>query len=170
MKDLTLYEIDKAIEMALANALEESIDPETGEILQGGFEELEQLSEARELKLENIGAYIKNLSAQVTMLKTEEDNLKERRQATEKKIERLKGYVSNSLINANQSKFESPKVAFSFRKSTKVEVVNLDLVPEEYIKTEIKKSADKTAIGRLLKADQAVPGCELITSQNLQIK
>ena len=139
MAEMSLYEIDRAMEMALVKALEESVDPETGEILQGGFEEFEQLSEARELKLENIGAYIKNLSAQVTMLKTEEDNLKERRQATEKKIERLKGYVSNSLINANQSKFESPKVAFSFRRSTKVEVVNLDLVPEEYIKTEIKQ-------------------------------
>ena len=65
---------------------------------------------------------------------------------------------------------ESPKVVFSFRKSTRVEVVNLDLVPEEYIKTEIKKSANKTAIGKLLKADQAVPGCELIVNHNLQIK
>ncbi len=167
---LTLYQIDRAIEEALAIALAEQVDPETGEILYGDFEQLEQLAIARDTKLESIGAYIKNLTAEADAIKAEENNLKQRRQAKEKEIERLKGYVANSMQNAGQSKFESPKAVFSFRKSTSVNVLNLEAVPQEFIKIKTEISADKTAIGKLLKAGQAVAGCELLENKSLQIK
>lgn len=167
---LTLYEIDRAIETALEIALAEQVDPETGEIISGDFEQLEQLAAARDEKFESIGAYIKNLSAEVAALKAEEDTLKQRRQAKEKQIERLKGYVANSMTNAGQNKFESRKVVFSFRSSKSVNVTNLEAVPKEFIKIKTEVSADKTAIGKLLKAGQAVAGCELLENKSLQIK
>ncbi len=166
----TLYQIDRAIEEALDIALAEQIDPVTGEILNGNFEQFERLSAARDEKLENIGAYIKNLTAEAEAIKVEENNLKQRRQATEKRIERLKGYVADSMQNAGQSKFESPKAACSFRKSTKVDVIDLEAIPAEYIKITVEKSANKTEIGKLLKAGQEVPGCVLLENNNLQIK
>lgn len=167
---LTLYQIDRAIEEALEKALTEQLDAETGEILSGSFEELEQLSAARDTKLENIGAYIKNLTAEAAALKSEEEALKRRRQTKEKQIERLKGYVSNSMQNAGQSKFDSPKAVFSFRSSKAVNVLNLEAVPKEFIRTKTEISADKTAIAKLLKAGQAVAGCELLENKSLQIK
>lgn len=166
----TLFELDTAIAEALEIALTESIDPETGEILQGGFEQLEQLSAERDTKIENIGAYIKNLTAEADAIKAEEKSLAERRKAKENKIARLKDYVSFSLQNAGQSKFESAKVAFSFRKSTSVNITNLEAVPAEYIKIKEEKTADKTVIGKLLKAGQEIAGCELVEKQSLQIK
>ncbi len=166
----TLYQIDKAIQEALEIALAENIDPETGEIISGDFTQLEQLAFAREEKLENTGAYIKNLLADIAAIKTEEDALKRRRQAKEKEIERLKGYIALSMTNAGQDKFESPKVMFSFRKSKAVNVLDLEAVPAEFIKIKTEKSADKTAIGKLLKAGQEVAGCELQENKSLQIK
>ena len=166
----TLYQIDRAIEEALAIALTENIDPETGEILSGDFSQLEELAVERTVKFENIGAYIKNLTAEAEAIKEEEKNLERRRKAKEKEIERLKGFVAYSMTNAGEDKFESPKVAFSFKKSKKVEVLNMEAIPEEYIRVTVKKDADKTAIGKLLKAGQEVPGCVLLENNNLQIK
>ncbi|MBR5306855.1 MAG: siphovirus Gp157 family protein [Oscillospiraceae bacterium] len=167
---LTLYQIDSAIKQALDNALAEQIDPETGEIIEGNFDELEQLSVDRTEKIENIGAYIKSLQAEADAIKAEEDNLKRRRRSREKEIDRLKGYVADSLLKNGQDKFKSAKVEFSFKESKSVNVLNLEAVPAEYIRTTIKHEANKTEIGKLLKSGQAVPGCELEIKQNLQMK
>ena len=168
---MNLYEIDYAIQKALESALETTVDEETGEIIENNsFEEVEQLMIERDEKIENIGAYIKNLVAEADALKVEEKSLADRRKAKENKIERLKEYLANSMLMAGQTKFESAKVALSFRRSTSVNILDLDAVPEEYRKVKTEISADKTAIGKLLKAGEQIAGTELIEKQSLQIK
>ena len=168
---MNLYEIDLAIQQALEAALETTIDPETGEILeQGNFEELEQLTAERDEKIENIAAYIKNLAAEADAIKAEEKALAERRKAKESKAERLKEYLANSMLIAGQTKFESAKCALSFRRSTSVNILDIDAIPEEYRKIKTEISADKTAIGKLLKAGEQIAGAELVEKQSLQIK
>lgn len=159
---MTLYEIDKKIEAAIMNA----VDEETGEIT-GDFALLDELQLEREQKIENSGLYIKNLAAEIESLKAEEKALYERRKSKEKRAEWLKGYLTYSLDGA---KFETPKLALSFRKSVVVDVADVDKLPEEFKRIKTMIDADKTALKEALKGGAVIDGAILVEKQNLQIK
>ena len=59
-------------------------------------------------------------------------------------------------------------VAVSYRKSTAVEITDLDALPFAYTVTEIKP--DKERIAAALKNGETVPGAELVERNNIQIK
>ena len=161
----TLYEINREIVEVIANA----VDPETGEIT-GDLSSLETLEMARDEKIENTGLYIKNLAADIEQLKNEENALKQRRQIKEHRIDRLKQYVSYSLQNAGHKKFETPRLSLSFRKTTAVDIDDMDKLPEEYRRTKTEIRADKTAISKAIKNGVEVDGARLVERLSLQIK
>ncbi|GEM_PF-2512853 len=162
----TLYEINAEIEKALDDMLN-SIDPETGEVDEAYVHVYEELNLQKDEKLDSIGAYIKNLQVMSDAIKNEEGNLEERRKVIDKKINRLKNYVSEILAG---EKWSNARVAFSFRKSDSVDIPDDTLIPDEYIKTEVKKTPDKKAIKEALKAGKEVRGAFLIDKNNLQVK
>ena len=165
---MTLYEINESIRAVLDAMADEQT--ETGEIDDSFIFELDRLQEQRDEKLEAIGCYIKNLDAECKALKDEEDALKARRGAKEKKLERLEEYVKNNLIENGDTKKEFPRVCFSFRKSTLVSITDVNAIPSEYKEECVEWKPVKKEIGLALKMGKAVPGAELVTKQNLQIK
>lgn len=165
----TLYEIDRGIEDIL-NRMFTEVDEETGEVSQDILDELDQMQAARAEKFDNIGAYIKNLEAEAAAIKAEMDNLKKRADSKKRHIDRLKEYVANSLLSNNEMKFETSRVAFSFRSSESVEILDEEKIPKKYMVKKISFAPDKTEIKKLLKSGQKIKGCELIQKQNLQIK
>lgn len=165
---MTLYEIDQAI-MA---ALEGAIDPETGEVLDDALmADYEQLQMDRETKIENIGCYIKNLEADAAAIKAEAKNLTARAKVCENKAEHLRNYLQFCL---DGQKFQSSKLAVSFRKS---QAVNVDIgillaYPDEcddYLRYK-EPEADKAKIKAALKAGEIIPGCELVDNVSMIIK
>lgn len=161
---MNLYDLTIEYQNAL-DALE--IDPETGEVL--NMETLDAVTGALQDKAEAVACYIKGLSAEGQALKAEEAALNLRRKQTERKAERLKEYLANALLSAGMNKLETPRCALSFRKSTQVKITNEAALPAEYVRTEIVKKPDKTALKAALKMG-AVTGAELINCNNLQIK
>ena len=141
------------------------VDLETGEILD------EQASEAlqseRNEKLENIALWVKNLLSEAEALKAEEKAFAEREKKARNKAESLKRYLDSAL---NGQKFNTTKVAISYRKSTSVDVLDVEKLPEAYRKTVTTVSADKTAISAALKAGELVDGATLVEKNNLSIK
>lgn len=162
---MKLYEITAAIENAINDVF--STVNEDGEVSAEALKVLEELQIAKDEKIENIGVYIKNLLAEAKALKQEEENLKARREAKERKAEYLKNYLAAAL---NGEKFESPRVACSWRKSEVVTIPDVDLIPEQFTTTETTIKADKKAIKEAIKAGQEVRGAFLETRNNLQIK
>ena len=79
---MTLYELNQE----LMN-FDLEIDEETGEILNA--EDLDKLEMERDVKIENIGLWIKNLLSDAEELKREKESLYKREQAAKKKAERL---------------------------------------------------------------------------------
>lgn len=154
---MTLYEIDSAI-LGL-------IDEETGEI--ADIEAFEQLQMDRETKLENLALWCKDLKAEATMIKAEEDNLKARRQHVENKLESVKKYLTMAL---NGEKFKTAKVNVSYRASKSVELDEdwFQKLPAECI--ELEPKAKKTDIKTLLQSGLEVPGAHLVESNSIQIK
>ena len=165
---MTLYEINTEIASILDN-MDAYVD-EDGCVDESYLEQLEQLQQARDEKLEAIGCYIKNLDAEAEAIKTEINALKARMDAKIRKSERLEEYVKNNLIENGDTKKEFPRVCFSFRKSTLVSITDVDAIPSEYKEECVEWKPVKKEIGLALKMGKDVPGAELVTKQNLQIK
>lgn len=162
-----LYELDKAIYDVIEQGM--SVDEETGEVLWDD-DTLDQLIEELDTKRENVGLYIKNLTAEIDMFKAEEKNLKERRQIKERKIERLKDYLTRSMQLTGDKLLETPRIKLSFRKSTSVDVLDIEKIPDMYIKEKVEVSADKTLLKKALQSGEEIEGAILKETQNLQIK
>lgn len=163
---MKLFDIDERL--AACVKLDESrvVDTESGEIID--LEAIAALEMERDKKIENLGCWYKNLLADAEALKAQKNAFAEREKAAKAKAESLKGFLGRYL---NGKKFESAKVAMSFRKSEAVEfdAKCIGDVPEEFLKFK-DPELDKVAVKKAIKAGETVPGCELVQRQNLQIK
>ena len=154
---MTLYEIDENI---LA-----CVDTETGEIIDAG--KLEELQMARDEKIENIGLWIKDLTAEAEAIKAEEQNLKKRRQVAENKAKNLKTYLDYAL---DGQKFRTPRLSISFRRSESVNVTDPSKLPDELVETVIDIKPLKAEIKKAIKAGLIVDGAELVQALNIQVR
>ncbi|MGN0533001.1 MAG: siphovirus Gp157 family protein [Eubacterium sp.] len=169
---MNLYEIDRKLGELLENGYnEECVNQETGEFFADKFEELLARYEGeRSVKIENIALFIKNLDAESEAIKVEEKRLADRRKAKEKKAKYLKEYLTNSLTQSGETKFESAKCALSFRKSVVTVVDDISALPKQYVTEVVDYVPDKTAIKKALQAGEEITGAKLEEKQNLQIK
>jgi hypothetical protein len=173
---MNLYDIDQR----LVTLLEEHFDIEDGVLCESEEElakKIDEVSLDLDTKIENIGCYIKNLEADVEALKKEEDNLKARRKSAENKIEGLKRYLNGYLMacfpkdeDRAKWKFKSPKVVLGYRKSSSVEVPDIEKLDKKYLKITTKVDPDKKAIGDAIKNGEEVKGAFLKQNINLNIK
>lgn len=152
----TLYEIDSAI-MAL-------IDDETGEITDP--DALDALQLERDEKIENIALWIKNLTADAAAYKAEKQSFEEKQRKAEKKAESLKNYLATAL---NGAAFKTSRVQVSFRRSESVNITDMSLLPDEFIKV-AEPTADKAAIKAAIKEGKEFAGAELVCKTSLQVK
>ena len=157
---MTLFDINKAI-----LEFDYEIDEETGEILNA--EALDALQLARDEKIEGVGLWIKNLQAEAEAVKKEKDAMADRQRRLEKKAESLKNYLAYALQG---ERFSTPRIAISWRKSESVLIPDEALLDARFVNITMIKKPDKKLIKDTLKAGREVPGAELITKQNLQIK
>lgn len=153
---MRLYEID--------NEILGCIDADTGEIFD--IDKFEELSLTRDAKIENICLWIKNLKAEVEALKAEKMAFANRQKVAENKMESLKRYITDYLEGAS---FESTKVKVSFRKSESLEVLDFNLIPDEFLKYN-EPDVDKQAIKQAMKQGRAFDGIAIVEKQNIQIK
>lgn len=153
---MNLYEID--------NAIMDCVDEETGDIIDE--QRLDELQLARDIKIENIACWIKDLNAEAKALKEEKDNLDKRKKVCENKADSLKKYLQNYL---GGEKFKTSKCAISYRNSESVEVSDVKLLTDEYLKF-AEPTANKTAIKEALKSGEEVAGASLIKKVSIQIK
>ena len=177
----TLYEIDERLRL-----LEEiGVDSETGEILEDA--ELKQKYDEIHMdlatKIENTVCFIKNLNSDIEAFKTEEDNLKKRRQTKEKLAESLQKYIDNYIKGIyiddegnldteklNKYKFETPKAKISYRKSVSVNVTDSTLIPQSYMTIKTTTTPDKKEIKKAIENGFKINGAELQINYNMQIK
>lgn len=153
---MNLYQID--------NAILECVDMETGEIFD--VEKFDALSIERDVKLENIALWIKNLKAEAEALKVEKDAFAKRQKSVETKMESLKNYLSTYLEGA---KFETTRVKVSWRKSESVEYDDIYKIPDEFIKYK-EPEVNKTDLKKALKDGMEFEGVRIVEKQNIQIR
>lgn len=164
---MKLYEIDSAIEN-----FEFDVDEVTGEIK--NMDAFDSLIAERDRKIENVALFVKNLSAEASAIKAEEEALCVRRKSIERKIDSLKKYLSFAL---NGEKFETPRCKIGWRKSKAVIVDDDSFIPwalrenlTDLVYRVVSYKTDKAQIKKRLEAGQECVGAKLEVSNNIQIK
>lgn len=176
----TLYDIDQRL-LCLETY---GVDSETGEvaITEEDFQRMyDGIQMEMQEKLINTACYIKNLKSDIEQFKAEEERLKKRRQIKENFLNRLQESMDNIIkhrINnieedfdgCNKWKIDVPQAKISYRKSTKVDVINESLIPKKYKTTVETIKISKEDIATDLKNGLKVKGAQLVENLNLQIR
>lgn len=152
---MTLYDIDQRIL--------DLIDTESGEITD--VEAFDLLQMERVEKLEAIALAYKNFEAEASALAEQEKTFAERKSRAKKKAERCKKLLERGLAG---QKMETVFVSVSYRKSVAVEITDLDALPFIFTTTDIKPN--KVKIQAAIDSGEIVPGAQIVTRNNIQIK
>lgn len=138
---------------------------------------LESIQMEFDAKIENIACMYKGLNAEADAIDAEIKSLSERASRIRKTCDWLKDYMSANLRSIGQSKFETPRVRLSFRKSESLQVTNEEVLfaacrawDENLVKVERVVKFDKKSIKQAIKDGAPLDGAEIITTQNMQIK
>lgn len=120
-----------------------------------------------ENKVENYIKVIKNIESDVEARKNEIKRLTELNRADERKNERLKEVLKESMDLTGHDRVDTKLFKVSFRKSEAVEVDDL-LLPEAYKVATYKP--DKKRLKEDLKNGLEILGAELVERKNLSIR
>ena len=131
---------------------------------------MEFLKDELQNKSSNIIKYIRNVSLEVEVLSQEEDRLEKLRKQKEKKVNSLKKYLTDILLNLDKNKIETELGNLGLRKSVSVAIDNLDLIPKKYIQKKIELVPDKRMLSELLKQGKNIKGAHLENKYTLQIR
>ena len=114
---------------------------------------------------------VRNLEADIEVIKTEIKRLQDLKKLKENKIENLKKYTKECLEEADIKKLSTSLGNISIRKLPgSVEVLEEDSIPAEYKKEVVTVTVDKKSILADLKEGVVVPGVTLKTGTSLTIK
>ena len=160
---MTLYEIEKQYQEILV------IDESDPDMLAAKKQALDEINESLEIKADNIARFIRNLDADITALKAEEERLAEKRKTLQNKQAWLKEYLFNTLKALNLQSVKAGIFTVAIRKNPpSVAVKDQTLIPQEFFIVEPK--LDLRAIAEKLKAGEQVPGAELTQGESLAIR
>lgn len=178
-----LYEIRGEMEQLLSS-LSQRIDPETGEICEGGTEigmttdeiltALDALEGEKADKLQQVVRFRKNLAATIEAIRAEEKKLAERRKALENNMERIDSVI-REMTGGQTTDFGFAKV--SFRRVTPLVIEDQREVmcwAYEHERTDLLRipepEINKPELKKVIQAGEAVPGAYIETRQSMSIR
>lgn len=161
----TLSEIEHEIANILTAAEEL---PEEQEPV--ALEYLNELAVQETEKVDCIVYALRKRTSEIEFLKDEENRLRLRRKAIEKRVTDFKEYLGGIFQRESIQKIRGLKGTLYLRKSSSVEIQDINRVPAEYVQTEVQFVPRKKEIHKAWKDGHSVPGTELINRQNLCVK
>lgn len=134
---------------------------------------LEGMSGDLETKANNVAAFVRNLETTVDAIKEAELTMAKRRKVIEARIERLKTYTLNAMVDHKIDRITSPYFVLSVAKNPpSVEIYDEAQVPSAYMRQPLPPPPmpDKKTILEKLKDGTEIAGCRLTQGIRLQIK
>lgn len=147
----------------LANLLLEN----EGELTDELINDLEINKHELKIKAGGYSKVIKQLKADNSIIDSEIKRLQAEKKKRVNAETRLKTALTNAMNAYGIEKLETPITSISFRKSTSVEIEDIDLLPSQVIT--IEKKASKKALKSLLSLGE-VKGAKLVVNKSIQIK
>lgn len=128
------------------------------------------LDEEIETKVENYAKVIRNLEAENTAYKTEEERLKKKRDSNSKKIEWLKDHAQEAMEITGKTKIKGELFTLSIQNTKASVVVDEAKLPEKYWTKKVTEAPNKKELYDLLKAGEEIEGATLQENRSLRIK
>ena len=125
-----------------------------------------------EVKAGNIANLIKSLEWENQIIKEEEKRLEKRRKSRENTIDRVKGYLQETMIQMGIDKIKTPTRTISIQTNPPaVQITDEDEIPGRFL-TLIPEhyEVNKKLISEALKLGEEVKGAELSRGRSLRIK
>lgn len=147
-------------------------------MLEAWFDTLEGIEGEFEEKAENIACYIKELQSDVDDLDKEEKALKTRKEAKKNKLEAMKKYLKDKMLQINLLKIDKPRAKLSVRNNAESLVVDDE---KAFIEWAVRSGKDfllkysepeirKTDTKKLVQNGETIPNVHLERSKSLIIK
>lgn len=169
--NMSLYEISTELYELLENGFSLDFVDEDGVIDEAKVaERIDSLQLDLTEKVDNIACYIKNTRALAEQIKQEKLALADRQKRLENRVERLEEYLLNCLLVTGQKKVETARNCVKYTTSHPLHVIDESVIPKEFIKFTITKKPDANAIKAAITAGEDVPGAEIGTNYNINIK
>lgn len=169
MSNFRLLEVPQAIEDAIDNM----IDPETGEILSEDevLKICEELEGERIKKIEWLAKMVVNKNAEIDALSNHKRDIDKRLKAAKSSVESLKTFIRLAL-QGEKYKAEDGSVSISYRNTKDVVLVDeLTAIPDMYFKTpHTESNLNKTLIKEAISMGSLVPGAHLEDTVSTIIK
>jgi len=146
----------------------DKVEEQDGELTDEQAEFLEIKEGELQQKASN---YMEVINQQDSFVSRIDDEIK-RLQAIKKQRNGIVTRLKNNLLNAVHlfGEFEVGTHTFGLRKSTAVEVDDVNGLAKEYKTIKVTEQADKKAIKEAIKGGEVIDGCRIVTNQNLKIK
>ena len=159
---MTLYEIGQD-SMALYEMLQnDEIDEQT---VQDTIE-----SFGVEGKLEDYAKIIRQLNADAAALEMEEARMEKRRKTVQNSIKRLQNNLVLYFSMIGKDKADAGIFKMAVRKSKAVNILDLNIIPDEFKRQKVTVEADKKAIKEALEAGETVAGAEIQINKSINIR
>lgn len=147
-----LYELTGNMKELETLDLDSETMSDTLEAIQGEFND----------KAIAILSFTENMNGDIDALSNEIKRLQGRKTVLENRKKRLREYLLHNMEASGINEIECPYFTASLRKgSESVDIDDLESIPDEYVKVEVKETPDKTAIKRDLKAGIEINGVSL---------
>jgi hypothetical protein len=154
---MQLYKLTEEYAQAMAAMSDDGIDDQTI------ADTLEGLQGVIEDKAKAVAAYLQNIKAESVAMKEAEGRIAARRKAIDNKVARMQDYLRDEMTKANLPKLTTPEFCVTVGKPGKsVDIIDVELIDEEYLTTKITIMADKKSIKKALDAGQEVKGAQFI--------
>lgn len=145
-------------------------EAETDDEIERFRDVLIQLEGAFEEKVENIVYLIKNVEADIDVLKAEEKRLNEKRKSLERKTESLKEYLFGALMQTGTEQIKRPQFTVSIRNNPEsVNVKDITKIPQDYFVPQPPK-LNKAGLKKAIQSGMEIEGAELVRNKSLQIR
>ena len=164
MSNLSLYEITSAFPLLME---QEEMSEEDKKKVE------EELTNLLNQKSQSIIGYTRNLELTIEAKKSEEKRISESRKADEKILENFKQYVKECMEKGGFTKVETEIGSLTIAKNpASVEIIDENIIPEEFKQEVVTVKVDKTAIKNHFKETGEIPeGTNIITTNtSLRIK
>jgi len=172
----TLYEINKDL-LNLVNNYESNVENATDEVVEFQNDMFEKLNLAFNDKIKHVAMVMREKEWETTIIDNEIKRLLALKTNKLNTVEKLKNYISRALQSQQIEKLDLDIFKFSFRESSSLEIIDESKVPDHFKEKVVIESVkiDKNKIKAFMKTTDnttiiSIPGVQLITKSNLQIK
>lgn len=161
---MKLYEISTEYQK-LVNEIDDS-----EEILPGQLEKLTEISDSFEEKCKNYAFIIKNLEAEHDVINDTIQKMIKRCCNISSRVEYIKINLKSEMENCKVKKIKTPYFNISIiPNNNMLDIYDNNIIPEEYIKEDVKYRVMRSKIIKDLREGKEVPGAILINKSKLRI-